>query len=67
MGPTLLNNFGTDLREIFKEGWKWANEQMDKFQWRSRIDSPDGGTDIATLVRHALAEVCSEPVILFFI
>jgi len=22
---------GTDLREIFREGWQWANEQMIKF------------------------------------
>jgi len=27
-------------------------------------DSPDGGTDIATLVRRALAEVCTVPVLL---
>ena len=26
--------------------------------------SPDGGTDIATLVRRALAEVCTVPVLL---
>ena len=28
------------------------------------IDSPDAGTDIATLVRRALAEVCTVPVLL---
>ena len=27
-------------------------------------DSPDGGTDIATLVRRALAEVCTVPALL---
>jgi len=28
---TLHKNFQTDLREIFREGWQWANEQMIKF------------------------------------
>jgi len=28
------------------------------------IDLPDGGTDIATLVRRALAELCTVPVLL---
>ena len=37
---------------------------MIKFRWRPRTDSPDGGTDIATLVRRALAEVCTVPVLL---
>jgi len=27
-------------------------------------DSPDGGTDIATLVRRSLTEVCTVPVLL---
>ena len=27
-----------------------------------RTDSPDGGTDIATLARRSLAEVCTVPV-----
>ena len=40
------------------------NEQTVKLWWRSRTDSPDGGTDIATLVRRALAEVCTVPVLL---
>ena len=31
---------------------------------RSRTDSPDGGTDIATLLRRALAEACTVPVLL---
>jgi len=36
---TLRKSFRTDLREIFREGWQWANEQMIKFWWRpgSRI------------------------------
>jgi len=28
---TLRKNFRTDLHEIFREGWQWANEQMIKF------------------------------------
>ena len=32
---TLLENFWMDLREIFKEVWQWANEQMVKFWWWS--------------------------------
>jgi len=60
---------------------KLANEQTFKFSWRSgslsgyrdcfpnsssRTDSPDGGTDIETLVRRYLAEVCTVPVHLVF-
>jgi len=37
---TLRKNFQTDLHEIFREGWQWANEQMMKFLWRS--GSPTG-------------------------
>jgi len=48
-----------DMYEIFREGWQWANEQMIKFWWRSR-----SRIQIATLVRHALAEVCTVPVLL---
>ena len=32
--PTLRENFRTDLHEIFREGWQWANEQTIKFWWR---------------------------------
>ena len=28
-------NFQTDLHEILKEGWQWADEQTIKFWWRS--------------------------------
>jgi len=28
---TLRKNFQTDLHEIFREGWQWANEHMTKF------------------------------------
>jgi len=44
---TLSKNFGTDLHEIFWEGWQWSNEQMIKFWWRSgsRITDPDMDQD----------------------
>ena len=32
---TLRENFGTDLHEIFTEGWQWATEQTIKFRWLS--------------------------------
>jgi len=31
---TLRKNFQTDLREIYREVWQWANEQMIKIWWR---------------------------------
>jgi len=37
---TLRKNFRTDLHEIFREGWQWANEQVIKFWWR--YGSPSG-------------------------
>ena len=39
----LHKNVRTDLHEIFREGWQWANEQMIKFWWRpgSRITDPN--------------------------
>ena len=43
-------HFRTDLHEIFGEGWQWTNEQTIKFWWWIRI---------ATLVRRALAQVCT--------
>jgi len=57
----LRKNFRTDLHEILREGWQWANEQTIKCWWRSgsRIR-----IRIAALVRHALAEVCTVPVLL---
>jgi len=64
---TLRKIFLTNLHEIFREGWQWANEQTIKFWWRFgsgiwiRIR-------IATLVRRALAswlrEVCTVAVLL---
>jgi len=58
---TLRRNFRMDLHEKFREGWQWASEQMIKFWWHSgsRIR-----IRIATLVRRALAEVCTVPVLL---
>ena len=60
---TLRKNFQTDLHEIFRESWQWANEQMAKFWWRSgsRIRIR---IRIATVVRHALTEVFIVPVVL---
>jgi len=67
---TLRKNFRTDLHEIFRVGWQLANEQMIKFWWRSgsgiririwiRIRIR---IRVATLVRRALAEVCTVPVL----
>jgi len=59
---TLRKSFWTDLYEIFREGWQWASEQMVRFWWRS-----GSRTRIATLVRRALAEVCTVPVFLVII
>jgi len=48
---TLRKNFGTDLHEIFSEGWQWASEQMIKFWWR--YGSLSGyNTGIAFRIRH---------------
>ena len=48
-----------DLHKIFTEGWQLANEQMVKFWWQSGSQ-----IRIATLVKRALAEVCTVPVFL---
>ena len=47
------------LHEIFREGWQWASEQTIKFWWRSDSRIPN-----ATLIRRALAEVCTVSVLL---
>jgi len=57
----LRKNFQTDLHEIFREGLQWASEQMIKFWWRSRSRIR---IHITTLVRRALVEVCTVPVLL---
>jgi len=31
----LHKNFQTDLHEISREVWQWANEQMITFSWQS--------------------------------
>jgi len=64
---TVRKNFRTDFHEIFREGLQWASKQMLTFSCRARTDPPDGGADIATLVRRALAEVCAVPVLLLVI
>ena len=38
-----MQNFQTDLHQIFREDWQWANEQMVRFWWR--IGSPSGYRD----------------------
>jgi len=43
MGYYLRKNFRTDLHDIFREDWQWANEQMIKFWWRAA--SPSGYKD----------------------
>ena len=59
-----------DLHEIFREGWQWASQQMVKFWWRSgsrigiRIQIR---IHIAMLVRCALVEVCTVPVLLVLV
>jgi len=39
----LRKNFRTDLHEIFREGWQWANKRVIKFRWPMaiRIKDPD--------------------------
>jgi len=58
---TLRNCERICLKLLGKLGWQWADEQMVKFWWQSasRI-----WIRIAPLVRHALAEVCTVPVLL---
>jgi len=61
----MRKNFRTDLHEIFREGWQLANEQ--KLLVAIGITDPDKiriRIRIATLVRRALAEVCTVPVLL---
>ena len=60
---TLCKNFRMDLHEIFREGWQWASEEMIKFWWRSGWQI---WIRIATLVRCALVQVCTLPVLLVY-
>ena len=62
---TLHKNFQMALHDIFREGWQWASEQMIKFWFRSRLEIRIW-IRIATLVRRALAEVCTVSVLLVF-
>ena len=59
---TLRKNFRTDLHDIFRESLQWANEQVVKFRCRS-----GSRNRMATLVRRALTEVCTVPVLLVII
>jgi len=62
--------YWTDLHEICREGWQWANEQMIKFWWRSgsRIQIRICiRIRVVTLVRRSLVEVCTVPVLLAII
>ena len=63
LSATLRKYFQTELHEIFREGWQCTIEQMVTFWWRSgsqiRIR-----IRIATMVRRALAEVCTVSVLL---
>jgi len=64
---TLRKNFRTDLHGLFTEVWQWASQETTKLWWRSgsriliRISIRS-----ATVVRRALAEVCTVQVLLFF-
>jgi len=64
---TLRKNFQTDLHEIYREGWQWANEQKGKF-WRrfGSVIRIRIRIRISTLVGRALAEVCTVPVLLVY-
>ena len=60
-----------EMHETFRKGWQWANEQTIKFWWRSdsrswiRTRIPIRiRIRIATLVRRALADVCTVPMLL---
>ena len=36
---SVRQNIQTNLHEIFREGWQWANKQLIKFWWQSRPQS----------------------------
>ena len=57
----LRKNSGMHLHEAFSEGWHLANEHVVKFWWQS-----GSRIRIATLVRRALAEVCTVPVLVVY-
>jgi len=50
LSATLRKNVRTDLHEIFRKCWQWADEQMIKFWWRSGL--PSGCTVIVFRFRH---------------
>jgi len=49
-------NFRADLHEILREGWQWA---IVKIRLNFSGDPDHGSEYVATLVRRALAEVCT--------
>jgi len=53
------------VHDIFGEGWQWPNEQMIKFWSLSGLQIRIGiRIRIETLIRCALVEVCTVPVLL---
>ena len=38
---TLRKNFQTDLHDILRENWQWADKQMIKFRWQLAIRVTD--------------------------
>ena len=62
----LLKNVQTDLHEIFWQGWQWTSEQTVKF-WRQSRSWIRIRIHIVTMVRRALAEVWSVPVLLVMV
>jgi len=63
-----VRNFAQKLPNGFARNFQkrltMASEQKITYLCRCRTDSPDGGTDVATLLRRALAKVCNVPVLL---
>jgi len=55
------------VHPVIHLSWSATWRQRLLLSWKIPKDSPDGGTDIAVLVRRALAEVCTVPVLLVFV
>jgi len=52
------------VHPVIHSYWFAICQQWLLLSWKIPKDSPDGGTDITTLVRHDLVEVCTVPVFL---
>jgi len=64
----LVQKFPNRFAWNFREGWQWASEQIINFWWRSKSQIRIRiWICIATLVRCALVEVCTVPVVLVII